>query len=1480
MANEQFLYNLSARIDANVGAAFQQFENKAQQAGGKAAESFKRAERSVDGVDRKLRAAAAGLAVFQGPLGGLASRVNATAQVFQFMGRSTAVAITAIGAFGAAIGAASGVQQYQAKLVAATKSQAEFIKAQELATLTARASRSELGETIQFYVRLASATNGLGVSQKELFNVIGTVQKSIQLSGVGAQEATAAMQQFSQAIGSASGLSGDEFKSLGENANKVLQVIAEGLVKTNAIPGFDGSIGALKKLGAEGQLTRDKLLPALAAMQGSVDDLFSRMPLTISQATNQLKTSLTELVVKTENTFGPLKATAGAISFVAENLTLLGGVATVVGAAVAARFIAPLASAGVAAGLAAIRFVGLLAGINGMVPAMVAQGVAASRLSIALAALATPANIASLAFVAAAGAAYFLATRQTEAQQAAKRMGVTESELADEVRKLTGYVLGQNDALAKNIELKTRRGQIAAQETLQESASSDVSNRSVLAGRLTEAGFSRGGSQSAQGKAFAALAREVNSNLDAASLQAKLDVLARRFPETFSSFGGRIYAAADDVAASSAALIKTRQNLIDGINKQDGLVALQDQQSAKKALFKSVASLGIDGKPFSSGTTKTKKQIDAAAAASAIDAGTQTIAAASTRRRQAIADLEASFGNIGKATSEQQAEYTKQRTAIEERYRSEVDAVQAAAAAKKAARAADRTADALERAQRRAAIADETSYLQILNRLNPNTSRGRQAGSIRIEVDALNKKRADAGLPGYTDAELAKIDAGIRQFLVQPLIDANIVSSEQATIQGLILAGREADAEVLQRANALIRAGVDASQIDLSLIGQQVEGERRRNREIELRNRLVENFARTAGEVKGAFTDFLSGGSIKNIIPSLFSTFQKSLGNFLSDSIFGDPEADARAAMTGALDVNTGALDELKIAVKKLEEEIGGRGPTPSGGGPQSPIPSNDNTPVVQNPDVAASQVGGATGRAFQGFFSIFTDVARVFRGSTRTFKSSVDTLVGGGGSSDNPLSNFIGAGDRAGKAIGNQFDKLFGGSGDGGGALAKFGGKAGGAIAGALAGFSVGKQVLGIVEDLGIQLGSNKERSTKSKQFAAGGAVAGATVGFFLGGPVGAALGAAIGTVVGGIIGSIFKTTNLAFKGVSVDKFGNVDKSGTRAAGDKKDEQITGANELADALLKTVGSLKDALGANISPGASLGEIGSYKGKFAFNSIFGKDGGVPQTFETASEAVAAAIKSGIDNNIITGMRQGVKNLLSAGKDLEQQLNKAGKFNDVFRELQRATDPVGFAVDELNRKFLDLANVFAEASASADDYAKLQQLYDLQRADALKTAGNATLASLNAYLTELTTSSSSGLSARDRRDAALAAFNPLAADISAGKKVDVDAYRTAAENLREVERELFGSTQGYFDRLGQITDLTRQAIAGQSNVTSIADALNFNAPAQITPITNGLLSLENTLAIGQDRTNALLEQMLSGMGGGQANFFDNYAVRNF
>ena len=117
----------------------------------------------------------------------------------------------------------------------------------------------------------------LGLLAKDSFNNTNEIvrftnlmNKAFKVSGTGAQEATSAMYQLTQAM-AVGKLQGDEFRSVMENAPMVAQAIA----KYMNVP-----LGQLKELGAKGQITADIIKNALFSAGDEINEKFKTLPLT------------------------------------------------------------------------------------------------------------------------------------------------------------------------------------------------------------------------------------------------------------------------------------------------------------------------------------------------------------------------------------------------------------------------------------------------------------------------------------------------------------------------------------------------------------------------------------------------------------------------------------------------------------------------------------------------------------------------------------------------------------------------------------------------------------------------------------------------------------------------------------------------------------------------------------------------------------------------------------------------------------------------------------------------------------------------------------------------------------------------------------------------------------------------------------------------------------------------------------------------
>jgi hypothetical protein len=472
----------------------------------------------------------------------------------------------------------------------------------------------------------------------------------------------------------------------------------------------------------------------------------------------------------------------------------------------------------------------------------------------------------------------------------------------------------------------------------------------------------------------------------------------------------------------------------------------------------------------------------------------------------------------------------------------------------------------------------------------------------------------------------------------------------------------------------------------------------------------------------------------------------------------------------------------------------------------------------------------------------------------------------------------------------------------------ALFGGKVGNTV-GALAAFASGQSFLpqGVNrDDLGksINFLFKKKDSDKFGKDLAGGfenALKGSAIGSIIGNALGGADGARTGAAIGGVLGGassladalskagnsgIGKAASAASPYVAAvvagfeigTAIGGLLKPKARASATitsasqkiysvgNNDTSVQNVKGTVDTVQATLSKIIEALGG--VEGAFNVSIGQYKDYFRVSSTGANAGnknlpsGTIYDGKDANEAIRIAIRDAINDGAVQGIRDGAQRLLSTGLDLERQVNKALKFQSVFDQLDQIKNPVAFAVKGIDKEFKNLKAIFEEAGASAADYASLEELYSIKRKDAVKQATEAEASAYKALLDQLTTGDN-GRSLRDRSAAARAVYDPLAADLAAGKTVDASAYTDAARTLLDIQRQLYGSSSEFFGLQDEVTKTLRDQI---SSIDAKSKAAEASAPV-VSAIETQTTTLVNALSAVNDNIGRLLFSPGGGSGGG-------------
>lgn len=334
----------------------------------------------------------------------------------------------------------------------------------------------------------------------------------------------------------------------------------------------------------------------------------------------------------------------------------------------------------------------------------------------------------------------------------------------------------------------------------------------------------------------------------------------------------------------------------------------------------------------------------------------------------------------------------------------------------------------------------------------------------------------------------------------------------------------------------------------------------------------------------------------------------------------------------------------------------------------------------------------------------------------------------------------------------------------------------------------------------------------------AAGGAI-GAAVGSIIPG-VGTAIGSVVGSIAGGLIGGVLKGTprGSALIGNTGGELGITGYYGTSSS--RKDA----AGELAGSVLDTIDRIASQIGGTVDASKGAVSVGirddNYRLDKTGQGITKTKNGAIDFGSDAEGLVRAAVLDLIQDGVIGGISAAEQRLLQAGDDLEKALTDVLTFRSVFDRLKQFKDPLGFALDELNDEFQQLVDLFDRAGASAEQYADLEELYSIERTKLIEQETDRLAGSLKDLVNDLLTGAN-GLSLRDRRANALNEYDALKARVEAGDTTALDDFAEASRTLLDIERQLFGSQQGYFDRFDEVLAISQSVLAEQDRLAQAA-----------------------------------------------------------
>ncbi|MFG1341888.1 tape measure protein [Xanthobacter autotrophicus] len=166
------------------------------------------------------------------------------------------------------------------------------------------------------YGRLAQSQKELGATQGELVQFSEDVATALRVAGTSPEEATGALLQLSQALGSAR-VQAEKFNSINEGARPILQAVANGIEEAG------GSVSKLKALVTDGKISNVAFFKGFQAGVQTIRDQADSAEPTISSAFTRVQNAIMRLVGEIDKAGGFSKSFISEMEEMADKMKAL-----------------------------------------------------------------------------------------------------------------------------------------------------------------------------------------------------------------------------------------------------------------------------------------------------------------------------------------------------------------------------------------------------------------------------------------------------------------------------------------------------------------------------------------------------------------------------------------------------------------------------------------------------------------------------------------------------------------------------------------------------------------------------------------------------------------------------------------------------------------------------------------------------------------------------------------------------------------------------------------------------------------------------------------------------------------------------------------------------------------------------------------------------------------------------------------------------
>ena len=196
-----------------------------------------------------------------------------------------------------------------------------------------QATQSSLNGTATLYARLERGTRTYNTSAEDLTRLTTIINQGFAVSGATAQEAENAIIQLSQGIASGV-LRGEEFNSVSEQGSRLMVALADSM---------GVSIGQLRAMAAQGQLTTDVVVKGLLSQGDVIGKEFANTTVSIAKGLQVAGNNVTKFFGENSTVKSFAAGFRDSVITISENLETLSGALIIVAGIMGSRYVGALA---------------------------------------------------------------------------------------------------------------------------------------------------------------------------------------------------------------------------------------------------------------------------------------------------------------------------------------------------------------------------------------------------------------------------------------------------------------------------------------------------------------------------------------------------------------------------------------------------------------------------------------------------------------------------------------------------------------------------------------------------------------------------------------------------------------------------------------------------------------------------------------------------------------------------------------------------------------------------------------------------------------------------------------------------------------------------------------------------------------------------------------------------------------------------------